>query len=72
MTSHDDKAVIEHIDATDRSSNTGSDAIHPVHTVDSTNEAIIRELETSGEKIGLTTRSILAACVSTTIILGLS
>lgn len=67
MASHDEKAAVEHIDRTERSSspsNTGSDTIEPVRTVDSTNEEIVRNLQTSGEDVGLTFRSVMAALVS--------
>jgi hypothetical protein len=61
MASHDDKTTIGHVGAIDNSSSSGSNHVgHPSNT----DEEIIMRLETTGEEIGMTSRTILAATVS--------
>jgi hypothetical protein len=61
MTSSEEKTAVEHIGTFENSSSSGSNHVaHPSNT----DEEIIMHLETTGEEIGLTSRSILAAVVS--------
>ena len=58
---HNDKATATHVDAIESANNSNHDV--QLQKVNSANEEIIQHLQTTGEEVGMTFRTIMAAVV---------
>jgi hypothetical protein len=68
-TMSNEKAQTEHVDAIESAES--SDRNVPLHPVNSANEEIVQHLQTTGEEVGMTFRTIMAAIVSIPIRVGI-
>lgn len=60
-----DKATTQHVDAIESANaSDNSEQGVPIHPVNSANEEIVQHLQTTGEEVGMTFRTIMAAVVS--------